>query len=326
MKKSLYRKALGHSWKLAWQHKELWIFGLFAAVLGQMGILELLSKVTFASKKYAALENLNPTPALKQIFFGLKDLPWNIESGLLFIWLLVMLVGLIIFGVFVSIVSQGAIIHSASQSVKKKTLPDTSKAWHAGVDHFWRLLSLNIAKKAVIMGLAFIVSIATINVLHTGGTWDVVVFFILFVLSMVIGLVISFLAVYAAGYVVVEEYSFTDSLKSAWRLFLDHWLVSIEVGLIIFAFNLVLILVLLAGLFTLLLHAVLLVGITVSTGILGIFNAGLFIEFIVFVGFIMFVASLFTVFSTTAWTYLFMKMHKHGIKSRIVHIFHGRKK
>jgi len=326
MKKSLYRQALSHSWRLAWQHKELWIFGLFAAVLGQMGILELLSKVTFASKKYAAIENVNPSHALKQIFFGLKDLPWNIEVGLLFIWLVVILVGLAIFGVFVSIASQGAIIHSAAQSVKKKKLPDTSKAWHAGVDHFWRLLSLNIAKKIVITALAVIVSVATINVLHTGGTWDIIAFFILFVLSMIIGLVVSFVVIYAAGYVVVEEYSFADSLRSAWRLFLDHWLVSIEVGLIIFALNSVLLLVLLAGLFTLLLHSVLLIGITLSTGILGLFNAGLFVEFIVFAGFILFVASVFTVFSTSAWTYLFMKMHKHGIKSHIVNIFHGKKK
>jgi hypothetical protein len=31
--------------------------------------------------------------------------------------------------------------------------------------------------------------------------------------------------------------------------------------------------------------------------------------------------SLFTVFSTSIWTYLFVKMHKEGIFSRILHLF-----
>lgn len=326
MKTPLYKEALAHSWRLARSHKELWIFGLFAAVLGQMGVVELLSKVTFSSKRFAEFDSFIPGLDIIPTLYALKAAPWNAELGVMFIWLLVILLGFVIFAVFIAVTSQGAIIHAASKSMgRSKQLPSSSKAWHAGVTHFWRLLSLNVFKKVVLWGLAFLVAVSTFNAIASGGFWDITAFIALFILSMVIGLIVSFLVVYAAGYVVVEEYSFWEAVKASWHLFTSHWLVSIEAGFILLFYNVLLVLVVLAGLFVLMLHSLLLIAVTVSTGVLSLFSIGLFIEFVVFMLFVFLVASVFTVFSTSTWTYLFMKMHKHGMMSHLVHRFHGKK-
>ena len=45
MSEPTYRDALRASWKLAWHHKNLWPFGMFALMLGQFGFLEILTKI-----------------------------------------------------------------------------------------------------------------------------------------------------------------------------------------------------------------------------------------------------------------------------------------
>ena len=44
-----YTDAIRAGWHLAWHHKSLWIFGLFAAFLGQMGIVELLCNTVYGA-------------------------------------------------------------------------------------------------------------------------------------------------------------------------------------------------------------------------------------------------------------------------------------
>ncbi|HYE59641.1 MAG TPA: hypothetical protein VEA18_00450 [Candidatus Kapabacteria bacterium] len=320
MKVPLYRETFGYAWRLAWQHKLLWLFGLFAAMLGQFGILELLSNVYMASSDYALYPNWLALPKLFHIVsfssFGLPLAEWFWLG-----WVLVVLLGIALLMAFVSVVSQGALIASAAQYDKRKTLPDVGKAWHIGVSHFWRLLFINLFRKVVLGFLAVLVGFGALNavVMETTHGMDLFLFFVVFIVAALIGMVVSFIAVYAAAYVVVEEYPLLDALEAAWRLFLDHWLVSLEVGLIVLFMNVLVSVVALGGMMlfmlTLFLWKIMALIATPSVLIVGLLSvsilAGIF--------FLMALGSIFTVYTTTIWTHLFMKMHKHGLISKLAH-------
>ncbi|MBD3311054.1 MAG: hypothetical protein GF349_00975 [Candidatus Magasanikbacteria bacterium] len=326
MKEPLYSTALKESLNLAWNHKLLWLFGIFATLLGQMGILDILIKTGKAGSTFALYPNWLVLPK-----FIIKSLIQAINNGSEVLWvicLILIIVGLIIFFVFLAVVSQGAIIHSAAKYIKSRSnkMPDVGQAWHVGVEHFWRLFFINLLKKAIIILMAVMVGWATLSVLNSGQGVDVLVFFAIFLIASFIGFVLSFWSIYAAAYVVVEEFGLWKAIKSSWKLFTDHWLVSIEVALIILALNFILALIVLLGFFVLFFPTLVIWFISVMTVNIVLYNIGMFIGLVLFTGFIILLGSFFTVYTTTVWTYLFMKMHKKGIVSRILHTFYPKMK
>jgi len=50
---------------------------------------------------------------------------------------------------------------------------------------------------------------------------------------------------------------------------------------------------------------------------------GVLMGFVLFSLYLMLLGSIFVIFSTSTWTYLFVKMHKKGLKSHLVRLFHG---
>lgn len=319
LKESTYRKALKASWQLAWHHKVLWIFGLFAAMLGQMGLFELFVKVGLVGTEYSW--SLGWVPINLGAFGAvINGLAFSLQGWLLLLWFLVLFGGIGILLIFVSVSSQGALIDSAAQFVEEEELPDVDTAWHSGVHHFWRLLVVNVLKKAIIFGLAILVGYSAFFALTSSPWLGVTVFSITFFLAVIIGAVVSFLAIYSACYIVVDEDSLLDSIKKAYRLFIDHWLVSIEVGVTILALNFVLVFLVVASVFLLFMPTLLLWLIAVTVVSTTLYTLGIILATLIFIVFLAFIGSVFKVFTTSAWTYLFMKMHSHGLLSRIKHL------
>lgn len=322
MKEPTYNEAIRVSWKLAWRHKGLWIFGLFAMVLGQMGIVDLFIKLGFASQslRISNLWDVGWYVFSPRAWRGFVEL-FTVESWVWFIWVIVILVGLCLVFLFIAVVSQGALVHASAKFAKRLSVfPSESDSWHQGVKHFWRLLGLNIVRKLVLLAATAVVVAAIINVLFAPTLTNHFLFLFLFVFAALVGFIVSFLLIYAAGYVVVEDYRFIEAMRMAWGLFVKHWLVSLEVGLIILFMNIILLAVGLVGViyvfFLPLLVAKLLAFVFGSMAILKI---GIFLGYTLFLLFMALVGSVFTVFTTSVWTYLFMKMHKHGMKSKIMH-------
>ncbi|MFH1946540.1 MAG: hypothetical protein ABIJ23_00050 [Candidatus Magasanikbacteria bacterium] len=320
MKTPLYQQAIVHSWKLAWEHKILWVFGLFAVFLGQMGILDLLGKVVMSASNSPLHIALSEWfLVLKNVIFEFKSLSLSLDIWIWFFSLGVVILGFGLFLVFVSVISQGALIKAAAVSVKHKKLPNAGEEWHVGVNHFWPLFFVNLGKKIVFCILSLFVSwLAFLTVINFNLLWGLL-FLFGFILATLIGMIASFLSIYVAGYIVVEKFNFEKACVSAWKLFLGHWLVSMEVGLIVLLLNL------LVGLIVFIFVMILVIP-TLASGLLvaASYNPVLwFVSLLFRVGvpvlLIMVVGSIFTVFNTSVWTCLFMAMHKVGLKSRILH-------
>jgi hypothetical protein len=317
--KKIYKKALQASWDLAWYHKSLWIFGLFAAFLGQMGLMEIFSKVGVIGTRNGFLPAWFYSPDLTNFETVVNSLAFSMEGWLLLVWMAVLFGGIAIVFLFVSVASQGALIDSAAQFIKKEDLPDASTAWHAGTNHFWRLLAVQLIKKVTIFSLAVIVGFTTYNAAFSATFGDQALFIVLLVSAILIGMVISFLTLYASCYVVVEEVSLSEAITAAAELFIEHWLVSIEIGVTILAINLLLALGVFSSLYILFVPTLMLWTVAAAASSSAFYYLGIIAATLLFVLFVAFILSVFKVFTTSAWTYLFMKMHHHGIVSRILH-------
>lgn len=321
MHEPLYRQALRNSWQLAWQHKLLWLFGFFALFLGQMGLIELFGKVLTSSQEWGFYPYwvVVPTTIINLLSLAGSSLYLSADVLVWSAWLILILLGLGIMGLFVAVASQGAIIKAAAQFAKKDKLPDTNEAWQAGTKHFWRLLVVNIIRKLVLILVAYWVGWSLFLVVGTSTVSQSMVFLLIFVLAVILGMIFSFLTIYAAGYIVVEDYGLLEALVASGKLFIKHWLVSFEVGIIILLANIVLGLVTIAGFLLLLLPTILLwfVGTLLGANIIWVF--GIVLAVVIFLVFIAFLGSVFSVFVTSSWTYLFMKMHHEGVVSRILH-------
>jgi len=321
MREPTYRQALKASWHLAWNNKILWVFGLFAAFWGQIGLMDLLSKLSLSTSYLGFSPVWWMTP---RVWFDtniFSSLNLGVNGWVWLVWLSIIVLGFLIMLIFVSTVSQGTIIKVASQMIKSDKLPNIDKAWHTGSKNFWRLLFLNVIKKMILVFLGFFLGSLAILLAQINSGLDVFLFVILFLVLASVGVIVSFLAVYAAGYIVVENYKLFEAIKKAWDLFKNHWLVSVEVGLIIMVLNLALTVIAIAGLFLLFFPSLLF-----WLGSVLLYNPfliliGTLLGLVLFMLFIFMIVAVFSVFNISVWTYLFCKMHHEGIKSRIIHYF-----
>jgi len=319
-----YRDALKHSWRLTKSHHNLWPFGLFAVMLGQFGLFELVSRLWTASATPSLIEWWQ---ALGQLFSrqSWQALQAAFADGaaqwIWAFWLALILLGIGLTFLFVATVCQGALIYASEKyAAFRLRLPNERAAWHVGVKHFWRVFSLNVLRKVIVAlaATAAVSALATISVSTTHLVW----FWTIFIAAMVIGAVASIMLVYAVAYVVVEEYGFWASIRSAALLLWRHPLVSLETGLITLALNgLLLVFTLFAVLYLFLLPSIL--GTYLLTwlpfpilgSIIGVASYASFLAILMFVG------AVFTVWTISIWTYLFAKMHQGTMESKLSRLF-----
>jgi hypothetical protein len=323
MKEPTYRDALRASWRLAWQHKNVWPFGLFAMLLGQFGLVELLTKIysVFFAARHRLVWETCQTVFTKQ---GLRELGVLFQGGLdqwiWVIWMICMIIGLGFGLLFVASVTQGALVFIGTRYAKSRIgFPDEAKAWHVGARHVWRVMGLNLVRKVCLWFAVLWAAMASYQLSINPTGFSHVLFWLAFSTALLVGMISSIVMLYAVGYVVKEEYGFFSSIGAGWRLFFHHPLVSLEtaaitlflnVGFLLFGMVMVLYLFILPNLIGT--NLVILFGAPIVGKVIGVTSYGIFLA-------VMLAASaLFTVFTTTVWAFLFAKMHHGNFISRLV--------
>lgn len=322
MREPTYRDALSHGWYLMVQHKVLWIFGLFAALLGQMGVLDIITKVVVTAKYYTYYPFFANAPLLMNAFVeALRQWRLPFDRGVWLIWLLVVFAAFGLAFLFVAVVCHGALIHSVSQYVRGKFKLAHHESWHAGVKHFGRLLALQVLKKLIITILVLFVGFATYHFILTPSIFYTTLFAFSILFSLFIGSIVSLLVTYAACYIVVEEFKLSPALQSAWQLLKSHSLVSVEVAIIILLMNVIAAVVAAMAIILFKVELALIAVISYAFNSLSLWSIGNTLSALLLTGVLMVIGSFITVFSTSVWTYLFMKMHRHGLVSRLKLLF-----
>jgi hypothetical protein len=321
-----YRNILKQAWKNTWQHKYLWFFGLFAALLGNTGELEVIWRSlsnNFDQGIFAGLQSFASTGIFSFGIIANIGRLFVTDPFSIFMVLIVLLFLLIIsiFLIWLSVTSQAVLVNNTANILNDKK-HSFSDGVAAGVKKFWPVLGLNLVLRAAIYIILVLISLPIISSLASGSlNQGGLLFLISFIIFIPLAIILSFIVKYSIAYVVLKGRGFTEALSAGWRLFLDNWLVSIEMALILFAINF------LVGFILLWLALILAVPFLFIAAILSkiaifvnFWSIFLFILVPVFI-LIILAGAILSTFQIVAWTNLFIELIGQGAVSKIVRVF-----
>ncbi len=316
MKEPTYRQTLGHAWEAVWHNKILWVLGLLSLFLGQLGFSDILGKAwSVLDGSSLAGDNIG----ILSIFQ--VSIPLGVWNVLGVFWLAIICISIAVMVVFLAVTSQGALISYAADWFKTRKHKEIDKSWHNSVKHFWNILLINLVRQVLLLGL-LVGFVFVAKYFFNSQSWvQGMLFALASVLVLFISLFLSVFSVYALCYVVLDGKGLLKSVKKAWVLLSNHFLVSLEVGVVLLLLNLLLVAVIIGGSFFAFLPAAFIwvaagISNSVSLAVLGLIF-GIFLVLL----FIVLIAGLFNAFTTSAWVFLFIKMHKEGVSSRLINYF-----
>ena len=317
-----YRIVLKQALVLTWRYKYLWWFGIFAALIGNGGELEILFNNVGANPSQAlfpAWQRIVSTKIFSgQILTNIGNLLKQDTLNMIFVLaasLVVLAIGL--FLIWLVIVSQAAIVNNSAAIIKQKK-HTFKEGLNFGILNFWPVLVLNIIIKAAIYILLVAISLP---VIFWQGNFNANLFYIIaLVIAVPAAIILSFIMKYAIAYAVINKSKVAPAIKQSCRLFKENWLVSFEMAVMLFFINL---LVGLAIVLTILILAVpfLFLGLIFLYAFSSV--GSWLIAILAFTSFLFIVATAgaaLAVFQISAWTGLFLELDKKGGTSKLVRL------
>ncbi len=298
---SFYRReVLQQAWAIIWRKKYLWFIAFFGGLASYGG------EVNFLFRKFNAVATFQSyLVAIRKLFVEGKAQTYlhqfthvfqqapGVILGYLGVGLAILVIGL-----WLMFVSQGAVIRIVGRSQEKKS-SDFLDGVATGAEKFWAIVQLNII--AVLLGWAGWIIVAglpaTIYFLSGQVAWAEIAR-VGAVVSVLLSAIITLVTQYSTAAVILRGLSPVPALADSWKLFRRNVAVSIEMALIIFLINL---------------------GILVVS--FGIFDAfGLFFSAAGLITLLVLIAVEFgalSAFNLSAWTILYQKLVAGRVNSKI---------
>jgi hypothetical protein len=323
MNKPIYRQVIKDAWQLAWKNKFLWLFGFFAGILINGGVYDLgvrmFGRVSHVGYSWDALVRGFFQPDL---FINLSRLGWQIPEMPILnsVWTVVVLIvslAVILFFVWLSVVSQGALIAGVDNTYKKKKNPEKN-SFIQGLEYFWPLLSINVFLKISVFLLVIFTSFPLVLLLGESITLNALLYLLAFLIFIPLSIIIYFLALLASCYIVLRKKKLRESIHLAWELFKRNWMICLELGFLLFVIAfmvgllIVLIFLVLAVPIVLLFLAAAALGSTTALMVVAVLG------FMVFALVTILGAAFVVTFQYTSWVLLFERLTKKGGISRLV--------
>lgn len=312
MKAETYTEALQHAWRITWRHKRLWALGLLAAFIGSAGALEFVAKFysTVLGKRSEVLTDSLRTA----VQIDVTTAGWAFAGVLI-------LVTVAVFALFVAIFvsAQGGLVYAVEQAETQHTL-NIASLFNHGRARLGRLFVFNFLKAVLVVALLYLSSLMAQSLRVSDAPWWYDALFLLgSIVIIAAGLTVSLLAIYTVCYVSLHNKSLKAAFVDAWALFADHWLVSLEMSVILFVFGVAVSLLAIAGLLLLATPVFIALMASIVTGQASIIVFGIAAGFALLIAWVLWLAAVYTTFAMSAWTVLFMQMSRHGFSSRMLH-------
>ena len=312
---SLYRTIIAKAWEITKRYKFLWLFGFFATLLGNAAEYKSLFKQIENIKNNSdALLNIGYQITLwGKIAQSLQNVPLINALAIILTLLFVILIAIIF--IWLIIVSQTALIQSASLAENDKKV-SFKESFLSSVRYFWPVFGMNLLAKLIIfLLLSLLFTPLLVILIAQGAKISMFLTLVMVVIFVPIAIIIGFVAKYAVAYIVLQKKKFWEALADGWKLFIQNWLISLEMALIVFVVNAALAFILILISVILVSPFMLLGLISGSSQVLYIIMGGaIAIIAIIF----MFSAAIFSTWQNTAWTLLFIKLEKGGVFPKIV--------
>ncbi|MFA5048185.1 MAG: hypothetical protein WC516_04150 [Patescibacteria group bacterium] len=326
---SLYRPILRKSWLITKKFKSLWFFGIFATLVSSGGEYEIISRAVYNPSgggffndiinSFRLGINNGLTMAGGHLWQNIwLSLTQNTQSMLTAIIILVAAVAVTLFIVWLTTVSQIGIIRNVALADKNKKI-SINEGISFGNANFWPVLLSNIVLRVILFALFWIIG-KELLFLHKTGLWGIIAYYVSFILFVIITLLVSFIIKYQIYYLLLKKQSFIDSFKSAWKLFIKNWLISLEMALLMFLVYLVMafISLFISAVLWALFFSIVPIYLSILPFAVKLALAGLSVVLSVVIA--IFIASITTTFQWTGWTILFNKLDGGDEESKIARL------
>lgn len=307
---TLYRHILKQSWQITWKNKILWILGFLAVFWGGIGSYGIFNKV---------IEVLGPTPPQwfvdnEPLLPSLQGL--TISGWILLIFIALAVIAVILIGIMLVTAGRGGLVWAVFCK-KEKSAVTLSSALLCGMSRFWPLLAIGVIIHLDILAYGFLLDPF---VKESPGFWGVALYAAIFTLLSLISIVLSFLGIYAAAFVVLEKQSLVQSIKGAVRLFIRNWLVSLESAVLLYLINIAVGIAALIGLFVLAVPFVLLFIILALLKLAGGVWFILIPAALIYVALVIAAGSVLVAFQYAYWTLLFLRIRDGSALAKILRL------
>ncbi|MBI4437995.1 hypothetical protein HY631_03545 [Candidatus Uhrbacteria bacterium] len=310
---ALYRPFLREAWRLTWERKSLWVFGLFAALISTGGVLDvLLGSLKKVEHSGALLTNLldRSFPGYELASTYIQQIQILGPSRMMGLVTVATLLGVIL--MIVATLSQGALI----LGLRAKKPEDPIALKRASGKHFWPLLVLAILNKLMVLVLMMLLTLPLFFFYTTFTSVSVVLFFLITLIVIPALTAVNIVYLFALIDVVHGDRHPLDAIAIGWNLFKRHWLATLEYGLVLFLLVFAASLLLIGALLLLTVPYAIIFTTTLLTGSMTFFLiANVLFGLLVIVGLLAFGGACVT-FQYSAWIQFYARgLHKtHGKK------------
>jgi hypothetical protein len=318
-----YRRILTDAWRIAWHHKHLWVFGFFATLIGFGAVTEVFfnsyERTADALPLAASSGTLSALiPGLTTIKAIVSYSPYPALSLLIFFVVLSLL-----FAVFawMTLVAVGALVIGA-RKISRGGEPTFGDGVKAGADKFWRLLGVNLLSKIVIL-LAYVMTGANLYILMKDRTVMSGLFYIgSFIIFTAVSFVASLGAVYGSINVAVKDEPLEKAVNSALDLIAEHWLVSLEMAVLLLIASLATGVAAALGTLVLSVPLIFLIVIAAVFKAQAAVYAIMTLTAVMLLVIVVCLGAFLTTFQSSAWTLLWSELAERKPSSKILRLAH----
>jgi len=320
-----YRLILKRALKISWKFKWLWVFGFFAAFLGQGGVYEFLFRtfgnLSSGQSLFFTLQDYSNSNILGMFSWGRLQYLWANDPSALGLSIFSILLILAFFALMISlaVIGQGALakgVINADQGRKTTFRQD----FNAGLAKFWPILELNFITKVILLGLLMFLAYLASLLVSGSAVWNTILFLIFFVIFIVLGIIIYFLTLYGTAYIVLRDKKVFSALNNAWKIFKKNILINLEMGLLLFIINFIAAIVAMILLFVVMAPLLLLYFIFMFANVWVAGTVLTIIMTIILLVLSILIGAWYNTFVTASWLILFEELALKGGKSKFKRI------
>jgi len=232
-----HRPVLTKAWQMTIQHKELWLFGIFAMLLNSGGVVN----ITFRAFKRATGEGTvrelveGSIPGSGTIITYFQELA-VVGAGRIVVTtiILTLLLALLI---YVGLVAQTSLISNLHNLRGKKKVRLTQTFRHT-TKKLLQILGVDLLARLAMTGVLLISSGLFLTLSTTNVAAGVIANIAILLVLVPASLLIGYLSIFALVEVVVADKGVFHAIEDAWIVLQKNWVAVTELALILFLVNL----------------------------------------------------------------------------------------
>lgn len=322
----LYQDVLKRAWMVTKKYRSLWFFGLFSAPIVNGGVFEFLYRSFQLDplSSYNVFKGYGEAFAQMSVMRSVLELLTTVTSSTSpsfpSVLLSVLVVAACLFLFALMIASLDALINGV-RSAFKNTALSIRDGLRVGRTSFWQVAFTLLASTLAMTGLLTL--LRALFTVRTGISNLVTGSALIGVLIVMAALIfVYFVAFYTIASVIIKRQAWNEALKEGFQLAKQHWLVSLELSLVLFVITLLIglvgfaIIMLFIGLpFYFILY-------TAAVGLLLPVPAFLVMALQVLLNALVIgLWGILSVFQVSSWTLLYLQLQKNvSVQSRTAHV------